>query len=323
MRHVLPRLTIGIILTALVNQVGAVDSSAFATKAITVRGDAFRGRLARIDEDWHITFDAGEKRHVLAADDLIRWGAFHEREVGPLVVLADGGILVADRDVRIETDQVMVSSRRLWGETRLPLELVRGVLYQPSPVPLERDRQLQAILSAKGEVDQLWLANGDRLTGLIRAKRQEERSEDQVQDLVVETDDQSLTVPTNRVVAIVFNPALLRRPQPVGMHAVVGFRDGSRLVVDQVIPKEDRLKLTLTGGIDLESYPDFDAQTVWDEVVMLRPKCSRVTYLSDLDQISFKSVPYLQKTLEFKRDQNVRGGRLRADDVLYEKSTLR
>jgi len=288
-------------------------------QAITVRGDVFRGRLARIDEDWNITFDTGERRHVLAANDLIRWGEFRDREIGPLVVLADGGIIVADREVRIEADRLTVSSRRLWDETPIPLELVRGVLYQPSPTPLERDLQLQTILSAAGETDQLWLANGDRLSGLMRVKDNGASGVGRPQELIVETAEQSLTVPTGRVVSLVFNPALSRRVQPAGMQAVVGLRDGSRLVVERVTPEPDCLKLTLTGGVELESYPDFDAASVWDQIVMLRPNSSRVNYLSDLDPISFKTVPYLERTLAFRRDRNVRGGQLRTGGVVYEK----
>lgn len=309
-------LIVCLLLSAFADEGRAGEGGDEAPQAFTVRGDTFRGRLARIDADWHITFDTGDKRNVLDADDLIRWGEFREREVGPLVVLGDGGILVADRQVQIETDRVTISSRRLWDKTSIPLELVRGVLYQPSPSPLERDRQVQAILLGEGDMDQLWLANGDRLAGLIRAKANDDA---ETQELVVETAEQSLTIPADRVVSLVFNPALSRRPRHEAVHAVVGLRDGSRLVVDQVIPKEDRLELILAGGMNLESYPDFDAETVWDEIVMLRPNCSRVTYLSDLDPISFKTVPYLQRTLGFRRDQNVRDGQLRTGGIVSGK----
>lgn len=319
MHHKPKLLTLFLTLSMLINWGRAGEASEQVPQAITVRGDQFRGRLARIDEDWHITFDAGQRRHVLAADDLIRWGGFREQEVGPLLVLADGGILVADREVRVAADQILVSSRRLWEKTSIPLELVRGILYQPSPVPLERDRQLQTILTAKGEMDQLWLANGDRLAGLMRVKEDAPSRDAVQQELVIETAEQSLSVPTGRVVSLVFNPALVRRVQHTGMHAVLGFRDGSRIVVDRVTPKQDRLKLTLSGGVSLESYPDFDAESVWEQIVMIRPNSSRVTYLSDLDPISFKTVPYLEKTLAFRRDRNVRGGQLRAGGILYEK----
>lgn len=309
-------LTLAILLVGVPTRRG---TAAELPQALSVRGDSFRGRLTRIDEQWHCTFDAGEKRRVIAANELVHWGEFREREVGPLLVLTDGGILVADSHVSIFPDRVTFSSRRLWNETAIPRELVRGILYHPSPLPIERDRQLDKILSATGAIDQLLLANGDRVSGLARENEDSRSQGDEPHYLLIETGEQSITLPTDRIVSLVFNPAMIRLPQLDGTHALVGLRDGSRVNVQQVISTPDRLRLILAGGIVVETHPDFDTSTMWDEVVMLRPRSSRVTYLSDLDPISFKTVAFIENTLAFRRDRNARGGHLRSGGVLYAK----
>src|SRR5690606_24997712 len=102
---------------------------------VPVEGEPFVGDLIEVDEDWGLKFETDTGPRSLPAADLVRWGVPAELGDDSLIVLAGGGVLVGE--VRaIESERLMVDSL-LFGELRLPLSRLRGVVFRPPTSRLE------------------------------------------------------------------------------------------------------------------------------------------------------------------------------------------
>ncbi|MFH1919148.1 MAG: NPCBM/NEW2 domain-containing protein, partial [Planctomycetota bacterium] len=100
-------------------------------------------------------------------------------------------------------------------------------------------------------------------------------------------------------------------PQRQGVHAVAGFRDGSRLVGDRLVVGEESLKIDLSGGLTWTA--------ALEDLVSLQPLGGRVTYLSDLKADGYRHVPFLDLQWPYRTDRNCSGGMLRSGGRLYLK----
>jgi hypothetical protein len=118
-------------------------------------------------------------------------------------------------------------------------------------------------------------------------------------------------VETHRVRALVFNPALLRRREPAGLHAAAGFSDGSRLITGRLVVGEESLEIEAAQGL---------RWTAWgDDLVWLQPMGGRVVYLSDLGADDYRQAPFLDLRWPYRTDRNVAGGMLRSAGRLHLK----
>jgi hypothetical protein len=161
------------------------------------------------------------------------------------------------------------------------------------------------------------LDNGDELSGLIVGI-----ADDSVK---LKADLGSIDVKTDRLTAIIFNPALRSaRPNlPVKIDAVqsgqgasprlkawVGLSDGSRLLVGQLSLQGKSLRVTAAGQLLAAS-----ASTL----VFFQPVVGRAVYLSDLQPAAYRQTPYLDLKWPYHADRNVTGGLLRCGGQLFLK----
>ncbi len=268
---------------------------------VPVDGKPFRGTLTAIDPQWQLTFDVDGPPRVLGAADLVRWGRCPEARRGPLVLLADGGLLRVDV---IQADREKLSGDSpVFGPVSLPLESVVGIVPWLPGEPLRRDRLIGRVARATGHEDRLILENGDELTGTIEA----------IGEVNVRLRSMAgvVEIPIDRTAAVVFNPDLLRRKSPAGLHAVAGFADGSRLVATSLVGDSSAMKVTTTAG---RAW-----QVLAEDLVYLQPTGGRVTYLSDLPVAEFHPEPYLTRAWPYATDRNLHGGHLRAGGQLFLK----
>ena len=277
-------------------------------------GELFPAQLVEIDENWNFTFSEGEQQRKIAADELISWGNYRDREGKPLVVLADGGI-VATNVLSVSRSRIKIEPT-LWQPLDIPLELVRGIIFRPSSDVLRRDRLILRMQSSDGGQDSLLLNNGDQLTGILVEPDAEEISE----TFRLDSTAGVFPITRDKVQAVTFNPVLVDPPKPNPLHAQVGFRDGSLLTANSIKSLGNRLQLELPGGITLETYVDHPAR-LWDDFIFVAPANSRVVYLSDLSPIpsSFRHEPFLEAHWPYKSDQNLLGGRLRSGGNIVTK----
>ncbi len=237
----------------------------------------------------------------MPAGELVYWGDCAEIRQGPVLVLADGGLLVAE--VFQADKERLTADSDLFGLVELPLELVAGVVFQ---LPADRhagDLLLDRVALADAESDLVILNNADEVAGQVEAV-----GDDAIRLATVVG---PVDVEAHRIRALVFNPALLRRREPQGFHAIAGFRDGSRLIAERLVVDEESLRIEAVGGLRWTAVPE--------DLVWLQPLGGRVTYLSDLKAAEDRQVSFLDLRWPCRADRNVTGGMLRSGGRLHLK----
>jgi hypothetical protein len=165
-----------------------------------------------------------------------------------------------------------------------------------------RDLLLDRVSRAAGGADRLLLHNGDQITGLLN------RIEEHTATLKAEVGP--LTIETDRIAALIFNPDLRHETKHQGLRAWAGFADGTRLIATRLILDGATLQITAAGHM---------WKTSSQELVFLQPLGGRVTYLSELRPTDYRHVPFLDLDWPYQADRNVIGGRLRSGGQLYLK----
>ncbi len=270
--------------------------------AVPAEGEPFRASFAGADSAWNLQFIDGNARRDMPAAELATWGTFVEPARGIHVVLAGGGVIVAE-GVGIEDEQLRGTSPT-FGKLNLPLELVAGIIFRPPLEVSAGDKLLARVSAPGGRTDRLLLENGDELTGTITA----------IDDsrVVLQTDGADpWEVKLDTVRAIAFNPTLIDKPRASNLRAVVGFRDGDRLTAIELVTDGDQTRLKLAGGIELTARSE--------SIVALQVFGGRAVYLSDLKPTSYRHVPYLQLSWPYRVDRSVLGSPLRAGGRVYLK----
>ncbi|MBU4399788.1 MAG: hypothetical protein KKE86_10690, partial [Planctomycetes bacterium] len=197
---------------------------------VPVDGEPFRAELIGAKADWRFTFRTDGQRRTMPAADLVRWGSCPEQGRAGGLLLADGGWIAAH--VATADQKKLTADSDLFGTFSLPLESLAGVVFHPSDSPLPlgdgADRKNSPLPLGEGQGVRALLENGDELTGQLLG----------VADEVVkfQTDVGVVEIHTDRIVALIFHPAIKPRPSvaPAGeksepLRAWVGLSDGSRL----------------------------------------------------------------------------------------------
>jgi hypothetical protein len=274
---------------------------AAAPDALPVDGAPFAAELMSVDTAWQIKFAAGDSLRRLPAADLVAWGALVDPVGGPQILLAGGGLLIADV-VGLDKETLHCEGD-LIAKIKLPLEAVTGILWHPPGDRTRRDRLMARVRAAEGDADQLILDNGDELKCTVTALHEGV--------VKVQTPGGPVDVEVSRLAAVIFNPALAARPPVSGLRAMLGFSDGSRLLAT---------RLTLSGAdAGLQGFGIGELRLRSDKLVAIQPFGGRAVYLSDLKPASYKFVPFLQFSWPYHQDVNVAGGQLRCAGKLYLK----
>ncbi len=309
----------------------AATSWADAPLAVPVTGEPFRAELSAVDAGWQLTFRIGQRQLAMPAADLVCWGQCPEQGRAGGLVLADGSLLMAEA-VAADGQQLTADSE-LFGTLKLPLEAVSGVVFHVSSNRADHDKLLDRLARANSPLTSgeglgvkiisplptnlrsvpgegqgvravLLLHNGDELSGLLTGI-----ADDTVK---LQTDVGLVEVKTDRAKALIFNPALKRKPaaKVSPLQAWVGLSDGSRLLATQLLVENESAKLTVVG------QPLAASQRA---LVFLQPLGGRSVYLSDLKPTEYRQTPYLDLSWPYQADRNVTGGFLRCGGRLYLK----
>lgn len=286
---------------ALVLSAVATQTRAQSPVAVPVDGKPFAARLVGVDAAWQLTFEADGNQRKLPAAHLARWGTCAEPVRGPILVLADGGIVRAD--VASADKENLVAESDLLGTLKLPLESLAGVAFHLPAARHDRDLLIDRIARATGETDRVLLDNGDEVSGLIETIAGTK--------VRVKAELGPLDIESRRIVALIFNPALRRKADVQGLVAWVGLSDGGRILASRLVTREASVELTTPQG--------HNWKTARNELVFLQPLGNRAVYLSDLKPSEVRLLPYLDLPWPYHGDRNVTGGMLRCGRRLYLK----
>lgn len=300
-------------------------------------GQRLAGTFTAFLQEGKLEFEIAGAKRVLAPSELIQFGGRREVTRGPCVFLTDGSIVVS-RDnkipepyrwiglssggvvVRVLSLGVPLNASDPLGpaELKLPLERVQAVVYQIPAGAKERDALFDQLAALKGDEDRLLLENGDVIAGTLQLPEEAEGPKANAaagETFTIETRvgnrTQKVEVPVKRVAALRFSPALLQIPEQPKSTLELGMPDGSFLRTVSIGPIIDGgvTAVELPGGLKIPISRFCDLPT---EVVYLRSRQERVTYLTDLAPAAFRHWPFLTTEWPLGRGRNVLGGRLRA-----------
>ena len=283
----------------------STDPQSLPTLLVLERPPTQATLLSASEEKLVFRIPAGETLS-LPTDQLIRWGAPQELQRGPVVVLADGTLLVAQTPhmsaMTLTVEPDLLTPKRPEG-CRLPIGHVVGVVFRLPLELAERDRLLDRLHQQPPEEDRIGLLNGDELTG--RVETIEEKT------LRVKGPLGPMAVEVSRIRAVHFR----RLPRPSasseGLRIWVGLRDGSLLQAEKILIQDASVQLTLPGSLVF--------QADLHDVVFLQPVGGRVVYLSDLEPQQYRFEPFFELAWAYMRDRCVTGSWLRSGGRRYLK----
>lgn len=232
-----------------------------------------------------------------------RTSTFHPTD--PLVILAGGDILA----VRPETsDEESLTARwarfPTWPAVKLPLESVRGALFNLPANAAAATRLFNQVLDYRESQDTVVLKNGDALAGEFAGLDDKH--------LFLQTAQGRSPIDPTGVRSVIFNPTLTTGESLKGEGALVALVDGTRFRAhDLRFGGLDRLTMRTLFGVDLD--------IPLSAVESLRFLGGCATYLSDLAPIEYKFEPFLDLEWPLRRDQSVAGGFLTLRGVQYPK----
>ncbi len=307
-----------------------------SSRAIPVEGESFAADFAGFDSQQNIKLKVGNKLRIMPAAELVRWGNYRDVETGPQIVLASGGLLRVDVLSLSETQLIIGDASGLgsvlWDESALPIEAVCGLLWQPPADPLARDRLQFKLLSLPVGDDQILLEGGEALSGTLLAVppagrfaeklNRQELAAAEVFSLQVPRTEKPLLIAANKVLAVRFGSAEVTKPTARQAFTRVGFRDGSWLTASKFETARNAFHVHLAGGGKLTAnaaFGDGSADWFWKQVSLLQPISDRVVYLSDLQPLGYKHLPFLSGEWKYGSDQNVLGGQLRTREQVFLK----
>ncbi|MCS7304817.1 MAG: NPCBM/NEW2 domain-containing protein [Thermoguttaceae bacterium] len=242
----------------------------------------------------------------LPIDQLVRWGWPLELQRGPVVVLADGSLLVAQvrqmAAMHLEVEQDLLQPKGD-ADCRVPVGQLLGVVFRLPPELTDRDRLLDRLSRQAREDDRLLLLNGDELRGRVEA----------LEDRTVRFSGPlgPMSVEVSRIRAIQFRRWRVPSGGPETRHIWVGLRDGSLLLAQQLAVQQTQAELTLLGNLCF--------QTERDNLVFLQPIGGRLVYLSDLEPKQYQFEPFFELLWPYQRDRSVTGSWLRSAGRRYLK----
>jgi NPCBM/NEW2 domain len=291
--------------------------SSLGSELVPLNGEPVEAELQAID---------AEKVQLMAKSpitfplkEFVRWGHSREPRAQILVVLADGGRLVASAawsggaPLRLDGPDIVVVTGT-WGELRLPRSLVAGVVFAQRSHPRDRQR-LEAEVrkdpasnpsleeTSNARADFVLLTNKDRVTGKMAALSGG--------SLTLETQLGPVKLPLSRIEAIAFGG---RESSVVSRQwkFALGLDDGSVIFAHAINGNEKELAVEAGGGIRLEGGRV-------DDIALLQSLGGRFVYLSDLEPDGYRHEPYLSIEWPYQRDRNVHGGPLSVGGKLYLK----
>jgi len=311
-------------------------AGAAAAESPTIFADGKRtlAVLVAIDAELKISLASGGKTAEVPADDLVLWGSYRDVERGPQIVTSDGSLIVGDvldigaREITIGDATGL--GRVLWNPSPLPRRAVRAIIYQPPADARERDRLLDEVLQTEARQDELRLVGGEVIRGTLlsgETQRLGPEPPGAPQDdfrISVRGRGEPLVVSAAKVQTLVLAAAGGRGAgaSDDGTLATVGLRDGSLLNCRGVKVGKSSVEFELACGGTLKAahVPVGDqSHGFWDEVTLVQPRSQRVKYISDLETIGYKHIPFTAVEWPFGRDRNVLSSRLRSGGTIHLK----
>lgn len=252
-------------------------------------------------------FQTGAGKGItVAVEKLVRWGWPQPIQQQPVLLLANGSLLVAEvlkmthSMLQVESDLLQPKQAE---ECQLRVGQVVGIVFRlPGPLT-ERDRLLDRLHHQAVEEDRLLLLNDDELRGRV------EGIENQTVRFLGPLGPMDVEVA--RIRAVQFRRLPQAVPGPKRLRIWAGLKDGSLVLVDRLIVHQKKVELTLPGNLCF--------LTERENLVFLQPIGGQLVYLSDLEPTQYQFEPFFEQVWPYQRDRSVMGSWLRSAGRRYLK----
>jgi hypothetical protein len=272
------------------------------------------GRLMQIDLPGTIQVDAGGKVLETAAGQAI-WLGFElwpqaepqvvqwfcdppvpirdkpEPAVQVRLVLRGGQVLFGALREPLKPDSLTIQ-HRLLGSMDLPFDQISEIRLESDPAAAHR-----AIASTTGAFDVLWLANGDRVEGILRSMGADQ--------LTVElASGQHVRMPTRAVrliqLAAVSSPATATDSRPAPVLAWLRLRDGQRIAASRIGWDPAHLAVTF-------AFQGRPIVLPAEQIAGIEPVTTKWQWLTDLPPAGYEHKPLLAPFLKWRIDLTAAG----------------
>jgi hypothetical protein len=278
---------------AILLLVGAVSSGAQPLELVDV---AIPGaELVSIDSGDGASFTAGDESITRPIRDIVRWGHPAAPRNRPTLLLADGSRLVAAEvwtaggSIQLASDSCTVVHPTL-GRLELPRNAIKVLLLAGGRDPALL-APVRAEVMAPVESDTLWLVEGDRLTGEVKACNGAEAE--------FVSAGETVKIAAEWVIALALAGD---QKTPPADGSWLGLSDGSLLRATSLAVTAKEVRGTFF------SEQAFKAPLT--AVVFWQPLVDRVQNLSDSTPLDYRHAPYFQLQRPFARDTNLQGDAL-------------
>lgn len=287
--------------------------------AILLDGRTVNARLGELSTAGDLTLHEAGRSEAIPLDQLTIWGGFRERCDRAWILLRDGSLIVADL-MRLEPDRIVVAGRN-WPETTLAREQVIGILFRPPLDTAARDALLLRAQREERSEDRLLLEHGDELRGVAPDRILPEPGAFEPERIhwPVPGARDPVKLSLERVTALLF--ATGPEESAGARDAIwVGLSDGSRLRATRFARQDNHLTFELAGGIRLNTDgATLTGSNPLELVVCVQPMDSHIVYVSDLQPLGYRHIPYLSTSWPYHVDRSVSGGLLRFGDRVWIK----
>ena len=211
-------------------------------------------------------------------------------ETAGTLFLATGGRVRGRITASDKTGVTFESS--LWGRATIAFDRLLAYLPPRPEAPPEKHKALvDELLAGTGKQDLVYLANGDRMPGVI-----EMLSPGQV---IVSGALGRREYTGAEVTAIAFSRDHLQRRLPETVYTVLTLADGSVLAA--------RIKSMSGGTFTLEALAGFDLTLRAERLSRLQVRNGRVVWLSEVEPARVSYVPYYNRVWPMRRNLSVWG----------------
>lgn len=260
---------------------------------VVVKTDAatITGRLVEITADSSIVIapEEGEPQRL----PIVEIVKLHQVSPSPIPQDPEGGVLLFPGGDRLHRTSVIgIKDENLevqsfaFGSIAIPFDSLLGILLNPPPDREALSTLVGRIRSEPRESEVVWLSNGDRLVGGLLGLTERQVS--------IKSDANVLDLDRSGVLAVGFDPALVRYPVPESPFWEVVLSDGSRLGVTGARVEKGQLVAATRSGVPIRvGLPD---------VTLLYARHPGLTYLSDLEPTGKQYLPYVGRVREYQKD---------------------
>jgi hypothetical protein len=276
-------------------------------------GTSEAASLLEIDKSETMKFAATSTRSI-PANRIWRWGDDSAILRGPYLLLKDGSRLAAPSvtgDAKQLTFSVDEIHPELWDGRTLPLAELRAILWK-TPLGQKGLRDCLDLQSAVA-ADTLHLDNGDALVGEYLAIVT--NTDTQVEEVLFNVRGVESRIPLARCVLLEFAERSKEPTTSSGNAWTIAFRDGSRLKAHDLTVDANTATWQVAGGTRWE----LKADRFFKNCILIEPPRRGVTFLSDLQELSYRHLPLFGPATAFRPDRNALNDPLRRAGAYREK----